>query len=49
MSADGYTDLVMEFDSHEMIVRLDLKNCFCEEAPLKVTASLDESTGAKAI
>ncbi len=47
ISADGYTDLVMVFDSHEMIIKFDLKNCFCKEAPLKVTASLDESSGAK--
>ncbi|WP_440955789.1 hypothetical protein ACSAZK_02140 [Methanosarcina sp. Mfa9] len=49
ISTDGYTDLVMVFDSHEMIVKFDLKNCFCKEAPLKVTASRDESVGAKAI
>ncbi len=49
ISTDGHTDLVMVFDSHEMIVKLDLKNCFCKEAPLKVTASLDESAGEKAI
>lgn len=48
ITADGYTDLVMIFDCHEAIVKLDLQNCFCKEAPLKITASLDDS-GAKTI
>jgi len=49
ISADGNTDLVMIFDSHEMIVKFDLKNCFCKEASLKVMANVDESAGTKAI
>ena len=49
ISDDGYTDLIMVFDSHEMVVKFDLKNCFCKEASLKVTANVDESAGTKAI
>ncbi|MCQ1534909.1 hypothetical protein FTO70_04225 [Methanosarcina sp. KYL-1] len=46
VSSDGQKDLVMAFDCHEMMVKLDLRNCFCEEAPMQVTGSMDETAGA---
>lgn len=49
IDSDGYKDLVMSLDCHELMTQLDLRKCFCREAPLKVRAALEENAGAKTI
>ena len=40
ISGDGYTDLVMVLNCHEIVVNLDLCNCFCNEAPLDSASNI---------
>lgn len=49
INSDGYEDLVMSFNCHELMTQLDLKKCFCNEVPLMVRATIEENEGAKTI
>ncbi|KKG15215.1 hypothetical protein EO98_15475 [Methanosarcina sp. 2.H.T.1A.6] len=49
IDSDGYKDLVMSLDCHELMTQLDLRKCFCREVPLNVRAVLEEDAGAKTI
>lgn len=47
ISKNGYEDLVLEMDCHELVVNLGLSHCFCNTVPLTVSGKLKDGRAVK--
>ena len=45
LSEDGFEDLVLEVNCRELVVKLGLKNCFCNTVPLTINGALKDGSG----